>query len=784
MNLIFKHSQKILLFIGIIFLFFAFNISNFTLDASTDSLVLENDKDLLYYQKIREEYPSQDSLIIGYKIKGDLLSTAQLQGLGEFIKQLKNISSINKVTSILSVPLFSSPPLSIVDLSDKNISIENGNANLLMAKQEFKTSPIYSDNLVSLDGQTTAIILNIKTNQDFAKLKAKRNHLRLQSLDKKALQNLEIISKQVAKNVTIADKNIKKTIGQIRNVISNNSDKAQIFLGGLPVISNDIIAYIGGDLVFFSLSVLLVITLILIFIFRSMRFVIMPIGVSIFAALTMTGILGFVGWKATVISSNFFSLLLVMTLSVMIHLIVRYRELSQFNQEFSKQQLIEKTVQQMFKPCLYTTITTLLAFASLLISGIRPVIDFGYMMAIGVSLAFILSFILFPTIMNLLPKISIKIHNTEADTTKFFANITAKFGKWIIYFASIILLISIYGISQISVENRFIDYFKKSTEINRGLSLIDEKLGGTIPLEVIIDDLGEDYWNDPEIRQTIHQVHNYLDNLPATGKVLSVDTLMQLLSHANGGSPPGGFFLSIIRSQIPDSTAEQVLTPYISKDNGSLRFLARIKENTPNLNRKQLLLDIKQYLQNNFNLEKNSVHLTGMMVLYNNMLQSLFNSQIKTIGLVFLLIFIMFLLLFRSFLIAIIAIIPNILPPMLILGIMGIMGIPLDLMTITIAAITIGIGVDNAIHYIQRFKTEFVKDNDYLASMFRAHSSIGLAMFYTSITVALGFIVLIFSNFIPSIYFGLFTAIAMVSAVALNLTLLPRLLIMFRPKIK
>ena len=575
---------------------------------------------------------------------------------------------------------------------------------------------------------------------------------------------------------------IQKKLFKIFAILSYNiTDKVKIVLGGVPMIANDIVAYIGNDLVVFSLIVITIMALVLLLIFKNLRFMLLPLGVSIIAALSMTGLLGIFGWKVTVISSNFFSLLLVMSLSVMIHLVVRYRELAQ-NSVLDKQQLIQNTIRQMFKPCLYTTLTTLIAFVSLFISGIRPVIDFGYMMAIGVILAFILAFISFPLIMNLLTKIHIKEHKTEFKITTIFANLTNKFGNLILVFSAILLIFSIYGINKITVENRFLDYFKESTEIHQGLSLIDKKLGGTIPLEIIFNDIGADYFNDDEIRFEIQKVHNYLDSRPEIGKVLSIDTMMQLLAKANDDIRPSGFMLSIIKSQIPDSAKKHIFYPYILEYEGQIRIVARVKEGYPNLNRKALISSIEQDIIK-LGFKQNSFRISGMMVLYNNMLQSLFDSQINTISAVFLMIWLMFLLLFKSFKIATIAIVPNILPSMLILGIMGNFGIPLDLMTITIAAIAIGIGVDNAIHYLTRFKAEVHNGNDYISSMFKAHSSIGLAMLYTSITVALGFIVLVFSNFVPSLYFGLFTSIAMFSAVLLNLTLLPKLLILFKPKI-
>lgn len=781
-----KPTLSIILLLSVI-VFFIIQIPNFQLDASSDSLVLEGDSNLHYYQSIKKNYGSDDYLVISYQVEDNLLAPRQLEHLASFKKDLQDIQQVQSVTTILDVPLFQSPPLSLSDLANQHVSIDKNNASLVLANKEFKTSPLYADNLVSKDGNTSAILVNLSANEQFEKRRQMRDSMRIKrakgELSKTQLTQLKSFEKQVLQDSLVQNDVQSKTIAQIRITIDKYRDKASLFLGGLPMITTDIINYISSDLIVFSLAVVLLMALILALIFKGIRWVLMPIGISITSALSMMGVLAFLGWKVTVISSNFFSLLLVMTLSVTIHLVVRYRELAQNNPELDYHTLIQNTLAQMFKPCLFTTLTTFAAFGSLLISGIRPVIDFGWMMSIGVTIALVLSFIAFPIIMCFLPKPQVPKFNTELGFTHGLAKFSEKFGTHLLVTIVLFIGLATVGINQLSVENRFIDYFKKSTEINQGLTLIDEKLGGTIPLEIIFDDLAQDYWYDEDLRTDIHKIHEYLDSLDETGKVLSIDTLMQILTRANDNQTLNGFFLNAIKSQISGDAKTQVLDPYISEDRGQLRMVIRVRETNKELKRAALIEKIEHYIAKDIGFKEGSFHTTGMLVLYNNMLQSLFDSQIKTILAVFAMIFAMFLFVFKSLSLSILAIIPNTLPPIFILGIMGLMNIPLDLMTITISAIAIGIGVDNAIHYIYRFKAEFKKDRNYLATMYRSHDSIGLAMFYTSITVTLGFLILALSNFIPSIYFGIFTAIAMLSAVLANLTLLPKLILIFKPKI-
>ena len=724
-------------------------IQNFSLDASSDSLSLEGDNNLKLYFETQKTFGSDESLIISYTSKESVLKPNQLVHLRSFRDKLLEINGVNSVISILDVSLFQSPPLSLMELASDVFTIDNGKADLSFVAQEFKTSPLYAENLVSADLKTTALLIP------------------LSSSDSSSI---------------IDDELLKALVSEVRSTMSQYSNEADLFLGGIPMIRNDVIAYITNDLIIFSLAVILVMSVILAIIFNRIRWVLIPIMISIIGALFMTGLISTIGWKVTVISSNFFSLLLVMTLSVTIHLVVRYREIAKNNPDTDNGELTRQTLEQMIRPCIYTTLTTIAAFISLTLSNIRPVIDFGLMMSIGVTIALVLSFIAFAVVMTLLPKPKIANQADQFIAVQKLAVITEKFSKGILITLALTVVISFIGLSKLTVENSFLNYFKKSTEIYQGLNLIDQELGGTIPLEIVFDDIANAYWADPGLREEIHEVHQYLDSIDSVGKVLSIDTFMQVLKASNEGKAPNGFLLVLGKNNMPEFAKSQVLTPHISDETNQIRVVARIKETTKELNRKELIEKINKQLVDKFNFNPDNFHFTGTFTLYNNLLQSLFNSQIKTIASVFVIIFIMFLFIFRSASIALIAVLPNTLPSLIILGMMGLANIPLDLMTITIAAIAIGIGIDNAIHYITRFQAEFIKDNDYLASMYRAHSSIGLAVFYTAITVSIGFLVLTLSSFIPSIYFGIFMAIAMLSAVVVNLTLLPKLLIIIKPK--
>ena len=727
-----------------------FQIQHFSLDASSESLSLDGDNNLELYFDTQDTFGSDESLVISYTAKkGTVLSKEQLAYLRSLRNDLLNINGIRSVISILDVSLFQSPPLSLVELASDVYTIDNGKADQNLVAKEFQNSPLYANNIVSADLKTTALLVPLATDDP---------------------------------RDIIDDDSLKQLIKEIRTTMGQYQNNATLYLGGVPMIRNDVIDFIKSDLIIFSLAVVLAMSLMLSLFFYKVRWVLMPIAISIIGALFMTGLISAIGWKVTVISANFFSLLLVMTLSVIIHLVVRYREILNQQTGISNDEITRRTLNEMLRPCLYTVVTTIAAFASLTASHVQPVIDFGLMMSIGVTVAFVLSFVSFAIVMTLFPT-----SQTSHKTEKFYvlqklAIATDKGGKKILLGIALVSAIAVFGLSKLSVENSFINYFKKDTEIYQGLNFIDKELGGTIPLEIVFNDLASAYWADSSLREDFHDVHQYLDSIPSIGKVLSIDTFMQVLKESNDGKAPNGFLLMLGKNNMPEFAKSQVLQPHISDETDQIRIIARVKETTTDLDRNQLIIDIKKELVERFYFSEDEFYFTGTFSLYNNLLQSLFSSQIKTIFTVFTIIFMLFLIVFRSISTALIAVIPNIIPSLIILGLMGLARIPLDIMTITIAAIAIGIGIDNAIHYISRFKSELLVDADFEASMYRAHNSIGVSMFYTAATVAIGFLVLILSNFIPSIFFGIFMAIAMLSAVFVNLTLLPKLLIFFKPK--
>ncbi len=798
-RVILRQPLATLIVVTMVVVFFLLHVPDFELDASADSLILENDASLKYYRSIREQYGSEDFLVVTYSPENNLFSAEVLQQIAALRDQLRQLETVSSVVSLLDVPLVDSPPMTLAEISRKVRTLESDDVDIQLAEQELTSSPLYQNLLVSSQGDTTALQVNLATNEHLIDLINSRDKLyEKEATIPDAKPRLAQLSQQIKIENLAQNIRMEQTIVDVRKIMDAYRGEAVLFLGGVPMITSDSIDFIRSDLKVFGVGVILFIVVILSLSFRQTRWVILPLTTCLISAMTMVGYLGWANWPVTVVSSNFISLLLIITLSLIIHLIVRYRELGPLLPDATQQELVSNTIESKFIPCFYTALTTMVAFGSLLVSGIRPVIDFGWMMVIGISISFLLAFTFFPAALMLLPRLD------SAGTTDITGRITSGIADFIqhrtratLVLFALLVLIAFTGIPKLSVENRFIDYYKDDTEIYQGMTLIDAKLGGTTPLDIIIDapedevfeedeffGIGDftssSYWFNSDGLLEVARIHQYLENLPETGKVLSVHTAMQLLESLNNGKPYSDFKLAVVYKRLPANVKKALFAPYLSADGNQLRFSIRIYESDKTLRRQALLDKIYSDLTGEYALDPEQVTISGIAVLYNNLLQSLFQSQILTIGAVFAAIFLMFIGLFRAIKISIAAIIPNMIAAGLVLGLMGWIGIPLDIMTITIAAISIGIGVDNSIHYIYRFRTEYAEDQNFWAAIRRCHNSIARALYYTTVTVVLGFSILSLSNFIPTIYFGLLSGLAMMTALIANLMLLPVLIVRFK----
>ena len=810
-KIVIDFSKITLLFLAVLISFSLYQSKNFNLDASSDALLLEGDPDLKYLREVNQTYGSKDFLVLTYTPVSSFTDKETILNLQLLKSKIEKLTWVDSVITIIDVPLLKSSDEGLMERLKNYKTLAYPEIDRKRGFDEIINSPIYKNYVISEDGKTSGIVVYLKKDKrlaEYIKVKDKYfNQLIESGLSKKENINYKKFLKEYEDYKNLYNIRNHQNITEIRDVINKYGESAKIHLGGIPMIADDMMSYIKSDIIVFGIGVFLFIILTLWVIFRNIKWVAIPLMGCATSVIVMIGLLGLIGWKVTVISSNFIALMLILNMAMNIHVTVRFLQLKKEFPELTKSEAVLEASKKMMLPILYTVLTTICAFLSLVFSGIKPIIDFGWMMTLGLIVSLLVTFLLLPSLLNIFSSDNeINIKDTEESfITSAFGSFTKKNKILIFGVTLLIVLFSAVGISKLEVENSFINYFDKETEIYKGMKKIDEDLGGTTPLNIILkfpikkekiieeDEFSEweeenkttgeekaKYWFTRDKMDKIIKVHDYLDSLPEIGKVLSFGSILRVAEDLNNKELQS-LEIAVLYSKIPETIKKEIVSPYISVDKDEARISVRIKDSSENLRRNDLIKKINSELNTKLGLKKDEYKLAGVLILFNNLLQSLFKSQILTLGIVMLGIFLMFFILFRNLMISFIGVVPNFIAAFFILGIIGLLGIPLDMMTITIAAITIGIAVDNSIHYIYRFKEEFKKINNYNKTLDRCHSTVGVAILNTSITIVFGFSILVLSNFIPTIYFGVFTGIAMLLAMISVLTLLPKLILILKP---
>lgn len=800
-----NHPKWLLFVVAGLLVVGGFFATRFSFDASSETLVVEGDPDLAAYERVSETFGGDAFLLLTFAPHdGDPLSAANLERLWQLQNRVLAIDGVMSVFSLLDAPLLSSPPIPLEQLADGFRTLRSPDVDKALAANELRTSPLFRELLISNDGNTTAMRIDIAPDVALNDLEARRATLRNQAqLTDAETGELELLDMRHPEERQRYLNSRTQLISEIRHLRTEYSEFGLLHLGGVPMIAADMIQFVKNDLIVFGGTVIVLIMIILYLFFGSARWVLLPIAAAGVTIVLTMGVLGFLEKPATVISSNFVSLLAITTISLTIHLIVRYRELLQVSEELDSEDLVEVTMTSKFAPCLYTALTTIAAFGSLTVSDIVPVEDFGWMMCLGIAIAFVVTFSFFPAALLLMGRAAPLVDfGKELGVTRVLSHLARWQSTAIVTIALVWSVAAIFGISRVSLDNRFVDYFQDDTDISQGMTYIDQHLGGTVPFDVVLkfepfedlqdpfdeeDDLFGDteadtfperYWFTRDKLDRVQAVHRFLEAREEVGKVVSLASLDELAAQLNGGQPLNNVQLAAVLGALPVDLRDELIRPYGSPATGEVRLSARVIESGPHFDRDALVTDILTFSEDELHLGEDQVVVSGMLVLFNSMLQQLFSSQVDTLAYVLLAAFAMFVILLRSVLYAVLGLIPNILAAATVIAFMGYAGIPLDMMTITIAAISIGIGVDNAIHYLHRFRIEHEKWGDVRVAIAWSHASIGRALYFTGFTIITGFSVLCFSNFVPTIMFGLLIAVAMVLALLANLTLLPSLLVL------
>lgn len=767
----------------------AAGLVHFRLDASSDSLVLEQDQDLRLYDETRRVFGSDSSLVVVLQPPGDPFDRQYLEDLEALCLRLDQVDGVAGTLALPRAPLFLSPPKGLFRLAEGFGTLRDG-APIDLARAEVDGHPLYSEALVALDLETTAIQIELEPEQELLDLEQERYALR--DLEEEGAATAEQVARLAAvekafraETLAAADRR-RAQVAELRDVLAdasgwNDGSLGVKALGGLPMIAVDLVRFIERDMVIFGIASVLFVVLAVSLLFRSLRW---TIAITIHCTLTVAAVLGLLGWmdwRVTVVTSNLSSLLFIMTLAMSVHIAVRTREEAT---ELTSRRALLRALDHVFVPCAFTVLTTMVGFGSLYLSRMPPVMDFSLMMALGLGVSFVASFTLLPSLVLVL---GAELPPPRAATAERYRRIA----EWALDHRtlafSVALAISILGLvgmSRLSVENSFMDYFRDSSEIHRGLELIDAELGGTTPLEIVLQSQTPDRWLDVDAIAQLADLHTWLEEQPEVGKVTSLKSLVDLLEQIIAADPNPAlrnaqvntFLLRSLRARIPEDVARTALKPYVSDDYGTTRITARIHESVPGLDRSALLARIQARLEEQLVAAADTQLVTGMFVLYNNMIESLFRSQVSTLLVVLGSIVVMFWIMLRSVRLSFIALVPNLFPIVVVLGTLGWAGVPLDMMTIMIAAIALGISVDDTVHYLYRYRAERA-NHSRREALGRAHMSVGRALVATTVAITFGFSIMVLSNFKPTIYFGLMTGLAMLAALAADGLLLPGLIL-------
>lgn len=759
-------------------------IHQFSIDASLDSLSLENDRSVQTYSQSRQAFGSDDDIYLILNHKDNLFSEENISTLIKINSLIEQLPSISNTTSLINIPIFKSNRASILSLMKQPRYLSDSNVDIKALEPSVLNNPIYREAIISTDAQTTAFLLKPKSlSNDFYQIEQERHHLQIQpeKTDEQIKKLSELNTSYWALKQAYNHQR-DQIIHEVGEAIENDLFQTfeHTFLGGGPVIIHEIIQYLERDMSNFAYGVILLSVAILAYTFRKFYWSTLPVLICVMIVSCMIGYLGWLKWEVTVVTANFPALLYIISLAMMIHIMIH---MEQTKQKPSSTALYT-SIEHMFTPCLYTTLTTMIGFASLISSQIRPIMDLGIIMAIGLSFAFITVFLLLPAIIKVLKMdqgSSCLKDEKPNPCVIWISQLTQQCPKLLSALFIIIVIIGSLGISRLTVDNRFIDYFMADTNIHQSLEFIDNELGGTIPLEIILKRSDNKSWLDFSEQPIIGEIHQWLAALPNVGKVASLYTLSEYIEYVTLNRSVSASSWTLLSKTMPKSASDLFFKPYVSDDQTETRLLVRIPDSNRELKRNDLYHHILDNMQTFQSDQPWTFEVTGLFVLYNNMLQSLFQSQIVTIGVVYSAIWLMFAVLFRSFSVATIAIIPNLLPVVIVLGLLGWLNIPLDMMTIMIAAITLGLSVDFAIHYVHRFRLAVLESNDYELATQTCNQSIGTSIFYMTVIFILGFSIFLISNFLPSIYFGCLTALAVFVSFFSSLTLLPMLICFFKP---
>ncbi len=749
--------------------------------AGTSVLLGESDPDLAFYERTRPLW-GYDEYAIVCATRAGWIDAQGVALLNELVEELKAAAHASEVVSLLNVPLLRQSDTPGVDLRSLR-TLLSPEIDFERARQELLEHTQARGNLISEDGRSVSLLVYLDVPEASRRLDPIWSRLRADRLtDPKAEAEMQRLRPET--EAANAELSARRTalVDDVRAIARRWSQRLgqPVRLSGISVININLMEHLQHDLRVFGLASLAFFTLAFLLVYRKIRLVLLAMVSCLVPVTLIVGAMSRAGVRVTLITANLPLLLFTLMLPFAVYFIERYRERRSLCPNEPDGASIAWAAAQIAPPCIFSCTTTMAGFAALLSSDTLPVHDLGLYMVGGMGLGLVIVFATIAAISKPLPALEVERSGVQLGPRKlvrWFERAALQAPGRVVLASALVLVVSIWGATRLSAQSKFTEYFRSGSEVYAGLEYIDREMGGTTPLEIILESSQKNFFVTPQGLEALKATARHFDSVPETGNVRSLATLVDELKKKDER------VVALLPLFAQHPLVRNVTREFANDDYTIARVLVRLRETAPTLHRDRVLAGLRAHLGAQPELQDLQVRETGVFLLYANMLNSLIRTQERTFLYVIAAIYLMLVLLFRSFLLAVLVLLPQLLPSLVTLGAMGWMGIPLDMVTVVIASIAMGVGIDAAIQYTFRFRAELEVDGDPRAALSRAHGTIGRAIWIATSVIVAGFLILVLSEFRPSMWFGLFTAVAMLVSQIAALTTLPAIFLLTgRPK--
>ena len=769
-SVILKYRIVLLVLIGLLTGLFGHYAIKAKTDNSIEVWLKYNDPKLDYYYGFIDKFGDDEFLIIA--IDGDDLFTGKkLKLINNIATRLEGVKGVRSVISLASVykDKLSAPYF-------KEILKRNNTRPVIeVFKEKILDDPMYVNNVISSGGDTTSIIATVKKGSPEAR----------KELVKETRDILRAVGTE--NNNKSSQPLIKEGMGEVKDSQKN------FFLAGPSIVNTELDRMSQKDMRTFTPVMFAVALVILVVLFKNISGVLIPAITISINILWTVGVFVIFGNKMNMVSGMLIPLIFIVSLATTVHILNRFYQEVKLSGD--RRESILKTVKHICVPCFLTCVTTSIGFLSLIVSDVTPVKTTGIFMAAGIMMSFFVCMTIVPGMLSFFPgwmsRPSMDMQKDHEASNKELRSPYWFIGKFVknntIYvfaFSWVFVGVAIYGITKTEAESSIFESFPENSEITKSTEHIEKNLMGLIPMDIVVDATNMGGVFQPDVLVEMEKLQDYLKGIPEVTKSVSVVDYVKYLNTLLNKDVPDSQVITKDKAidyvKLASLHGDNIVKSLYTKNYNEGRVSVRMK-NVGSARYEEIVNDIEGYIKLNFPLSVGCA-ITGIVPLLMDMQGHLIESQIKTFTLAFILVFISIALLLKSARIGMMSMIPNLIPIAITLGVMGYVGINLDVATIMIASVAIGISVDDTIHFLYRFKEEFKKDRDHYLAIQRTLSGVGRALIFTTVVATCGFLVFCLSDFKAIQYFGLLTGITMVSAIIADLLILPSCILLFKPR--